>query len=227
MLSKFRKSEEGFTLIELLIVVAIIGILAAIAIPQFSAYRQRAYNGAANADLKNARTAQESLFADYQTYGKSQGVTAATGVLLGGVTNTIAQGDVAGGPMASATATVQGLALSGPRNSDGLPVGIGTGISNGVVFESINAVAAGGGVAPAFGATTYGMNSKHTQGTRVFATETEGTAIYYVENPLWAGVAMTATGLPAEIPVNAANTAELFNGAASNGAAPITTLSAL
>lgn len=67
MLSKFR-SNKGFTLIELLIVVAIIGILAAIAIPQFSAYRQKAYNSAAQSDLKNFKTAMEAYFADNQKY---------------------------------------------------------------------------------------------------------------------------------------------------------------
>ena len=68
MLNKFRKSEKGFTLIELLIVVAIIGILAAIAIPQFSAYRQKAYNSAANSDLKNLKTGMEAYMAETQTY---------------------------------------------------------------------------------------------------------------------------------------------------------------
>jgi len=69
MLSKFKmKSEKGFTLIELLIVVAIIGILAAIAIPQFSAYRQRGYNAAATSDLKNFRTSLEAYYADNQFY---------------------------------------------------------------------------------------------------------------------------------------------------------------
>lgn len=68
MLKKFRKGEKGFTLIELLIVVAIIGILAAIAIPQFSAYRQKAYNSAAQSDLKNTKTAMEAYMADNQVY---------------------------------------------------------------------------------------------------------------------------------------------------------------
>jgi prepilin-type N-terminal cleavage/methylation domain-containing protein len=68
MLKKFRKSEKGFTLIELLIVVAIIGILAAIAIPQFSAYRQKAYNSAAQSDLKNLKTGFEAYMADNQKY---------------------------------------------------------------------------------------------------------------------------------------------------------------
>ena len=68
MLKKFRKGEKGFTLIELLIVVAIIGILAAIAIPQFAAYRQKAYNSSAQSDLKNLKTGMEAYMADNQQY---------------------------------------------------------------------------------------------------------------------------------------------------------------
>jgi type IV pilus assembly protein PilA len=67
MFNKLR-SKKGFTLIELLIVVAIIGILAAIAIPQFSAYRAKAYNSAANSDLKNIKTGMEAYMADNQEY---------------------------------------------------------------------------------------------------------------------------------------------------------------
>lgn len=67
MLQKLR-NKKGFTLIELLIVVAIIGILAAIAIPQFASYRQKAYNSAANSDLKNVKTGLESFMADNQQY---------------------------------------------------------------------------------------------------------------------------------------------------------------
>jgi type IV pilus assembly protein PilA len=69
-LYRFGKSnKKGFTLIELLIVVAIIAILAAIAIPQFSAYRKRGYNASANSDLRNLRTSEEALFADFTDYG--------------------------------------------------------------------------------------------------------------------------------------------------------------
>lgn len=60
--------DKGFTLIELLIVVAIIGILAAIATPQFAQYRIRSYNAAANSDLRNFRTALEAYFSDNDFY---------------------------------------------------------------------------------------------------------------------------------------------------------------
>ena len=68
ILQKLKKhSDKGFTLIELMIVIAIIGILAAIAISNFISYRRRGYNAAANADIKNAYTAAQAYFSDYST----------------------------------------------------------------------------------------------------------------------------------------------------------------
>ena len=80
MLTKLtKKNEQAFTLIELMIVIAIIGILAAIAIPQFSAYRTRSFNSAATADIRNAATAQEAYFVDNQSYcGTPATLTGAT-----------------------------------------------------------------------------------------------------------------------------------------------------
>lgn len=58
------RNQKGFTLIELLIVVVIIGILAAIAIPKFSSTREKAYVSAMQSDLRNLQTAQEIYYSE-------------------------------------------------------------------------------------------------------------------------------------------------------------------
>ena len=63
-----RNTRQGFTLIELLIVVVIIGILAAIAIPKFSNTKEKAYVAQMKSDLHNLVSAEEAFFADSVHY---------------------------------------------------------------------------------------------------------------------------------------------------------------
>jgi len=63
-----NRTRKGFTLIELLIVVVIIGILAAIAIPKFANTKEKAYVTAMKSDLKNMVSAAEAWFSDNDTY---------------------------------------------------------------------------------------------------------------------------------------------------------------
>ena len=90
-------NRRGFTLIELLIVVVIIGILAAIAIPKFSSTKGKAYIATMKSDLKNFASAQESYYYDHAVYYNGAVPNAALAFSpSSGVNVTITAGDVSG-----------------------------------------------------------------------------------------------------------------------------------
>jgi prepilin-type N-terminal cleavage/methylation domain-containing protein len=113
-------NRKGFTLIELLIVVVIIGILAAIAIPKFANTKEKAYLASMKSDLRNLVTAEEAYFADYQVYspGTTASNIAGTGTELDAVTKFI--------PSAGVTVTVapnSGVGWSATAEHTGLTAG--------------------------------------------------------------------------------------------------------
>ena len=120
------RNRKGFTLIELLIVVVIIGILAAIAIPKFANTKEKAYVASMKSDLRNLVTAQEAYFSDNNSsYAASTTAMGTTYKSSSGVTVTInsstATGWTASASHASTTKTCA-ISLGGGATNEGEPI---------------------------------------------------------------------------------------------------------
>lgn len=153
-----KGNQKGFTLVELMIVVAIIGILAAIAIPQFALYRIRGFNSSGQSDVRNLATSEAAFFSDWLVFGISAAAAGAGG----------GAGALLTGP--SGAATLITAAAGNPAVNRTLQIGLGNRVS---LIATTNA--AGAGIAAN---TTFTAVSKHISGDTYYGADSDTTAMF-------------------------------------------------